>query len=236
VGQFETADYADGIDAAMAALDVAFIGPVDLSVDLGTPGEPDSERMRTATVAIEAAAAAHGTPLGIFAGSPEAAADALARGYRYIVTGSDLAMLATGARGTRLSSSPPNRGPRGVPASRRPRSRPRGRDRRVRSCWCPRDFASSTGPHSDQPASGGPSRHGPVARGMCHRQRGERTRGANTMAATRSVPQGGHFIGPKAAAEPRSILRELMAQLEAATTVLRTAESLLGELEQDRGD
>ncbi|WP_369046787.1 hypothetical protein [Sinomonas sp. P10A9] len=30
VGQFETADYADGIDAAMAALDVAFIGPVDL--------------------------------------------------------------------------------------------------------------------------------------------------------------------------------------------------------------
>ncbi|WP_422933021.1 HpcH/HpaI aldolase family protein [Sinomonas sp. P47F7] len=98
VGQFETADYDDGIDAAMSALDVAFIGPVDLSVDLGTPGQPDSDPMRAATAAIEAAAAAHGVPMGIFAGSPEAAAEAAARGYRYIVAGSDLTMLATGAR------------------------------------------------------------------------------------------------------------------------------------------
>ncbi|BCT75259.1 aldolase [Sinomonas cyclohexanicum] len=98
VGQFETADYADGIDAAMAALDVAFIGPVDLSVDLGTPGEQDSAPMRAAAEAIEAAAAARGVPMGIFAGSAEAAADAVARGYRYIVAGSDLTMLAGGAR------------------------------------------------------------------------------------------------------------------------------------------
>lgn len=98
VGQFETADYHDGIDAAMAALDVAFIGPVDLSVDLGTPGQLDSGPMRTATAAIEAAAAAHGVPMGIFAGSPEAAADASGRGYRYIVAGSDLNMIAAGAR------------------------------------------------------------------------------------------------------------------------------------------
>ena len=98
VGQFETADYSEGIDAAMAALDVAFIGPVDLSVDLGTPGRLDSEPMRAATEAIEAAAAARGVPRGIFAGSPEAADDAVARGYRYIVAGSDLTMLAGGAR------------------------------------------------------------------------------------------------------------------------------------------
>ncbi|MEA5456971.1 helix-turn-helix domain-containing protein [Sinomonas sp. JGH33] len=44
-------------------------------------------------------------------------------------------------------------------------------------------------------------------------------------------PQGGHFIGPKAAAEPRSVLRELRAQLETASAALRTAASLLGELE-----
>jgi hypothetical protein len=36
--------------------------------------------------------------MGIFAGSAEAAADAVARGYRYIVAGSDLTMLAGGAR------------------------------------------------------------------------------------------------------------------------------------------
>ncbi len=98
VGQFETADYAAGIDAAMAALDVAFIGPVDLSVDLGAPGELDSEPMRDAKGFIEAAAARHEVPMGIFAGSPEAAADAAARGYRYIVVGSDLTMLASGAK------------------------------------------------------------------------------------------------------------------------------------------
>lgn len=98
VGQFETADYADGIDAAMEALGVAFIGPVDLSVDLGTPGQLDSEPMRDAKAFVEAAGARHGVPMGIFAGSPEAAADAAARGYRYIVAGSDLTMLSGGAR------------------------------------------------------------------------------------------------------------------------------------------
>ncbi|WP_369046788.1 hypothetical protein [Sinomonas sp. P10A9] len=54
--------------------------------------------MRAAAEAIEAAAAARGVPMGIFAGSAEAAADAVARGYRYIVAGSDLTMVAGGAR------------------------------------------------------------------------------------------------------------------------------------------
>jgi DNA-binding GntR family transcriptional regulator len=49
-------------------------------------------------------------------------------------------------------------------------------------------------------------------------------------------PRGGHFIGPKAAAEPRSLLRELRAQLDAASAALRAAETLLGELEGDAGD
>lgn len=42
---------------------------------------------------------------------------------------------------------------------------------------------------------------------------------------------GGHFIGPKAAAEPRSILRELRTRFAAAATALRAAESLLCELD-----
>ena len=48
-------------------------------------------------------------------------------------------------------------------------------------------------------------------------------------------PRGGHFIGPKAAAEPRSIMRELRVQLDAAAAALRGAESLLRELEDDAG-
>ncbi|WP_415853239.1 hypothetical protein [Sinomonas sp. G460-2] len=49
-------------------------------------------------------------------------------------------------------------------------------------------------------------------------------------------PQGGHFIGPKAAAEPRSMLRVLRVQLDADASALRAAESLLGELENVRGN
>jgi len=98
VGQFETADYADGLDAAMAALDVAFIVPVDLSVDLGTPGDLSSPAMQEATAVIEAAASRAGVPMGIFAGTADAVAAARTKGYGYIVAGSDLTMLMAGAR------------------------------------------------------------------------------------------------------------------------------------------
>lgn len=57
---------------------------------------------------------------------------------------------------------------------------------------------------------------------------------SGTIVTTRG-PRGGHFIGPEAAAEPRSILRELRAQLDAATAALRAAESLLGELDDGKG-
>src|SRR5690242_2100308 len=56
---------------------------------------------------------------------------------------------------------------------------------------------------------------------------------ASGAVVTTRGPRGGHFIGPKPAAEPRSILRELRAQLDAASAALKAAESLLGELEDD---
>ncbi|GAB2754980.1 GntR family transcriptional regulator [Sinomonas soli] len=57
---------------------------------------------------------------------------------------------------------------------------------------------------------------------------------ASGQIITTRGPYGGHFIGPKAAAEPRSILNELRAQLETASTALQTAAALLGELEDER--
>jgi len=104
VGQFETADYTDGIDAAMAALDVAFIGPVDLSVDLGTPGRLDSPVMQEATSTVLRAAERAGIPAGIFAGSVAAVDAAWGQGFRYVVAGSDTAMLAAGAASLRPAS------------------------------------------------------------------------------------------------------------------------------------
>jgi 4-hydroxy-2-oxoheptanedioate aldolase len=97
IGQFETAGYSEDIDSAMAALDVAFIGPVDLSVDLGTPGDLGSGPMQQAAAGIEAAAAKFDGPMGVFAGSVDAAESARAKGYRYLVVGSDLTMLSAGA-------------------------------------------------------------------------------------------------------------------------------------------
>lgn len=55
---------------------------------------------------------------------------------------------------------------------------------------------------------------------------------AGAIVTTRG-PRGGHFIGPKAAAEPKSVLRELRTQLDSAAGALRAAEALLGELEND---
>jgi 2-keto-3-deoxy-L-rhamnonate aldolase RhmA len=53
--------------------------------------------MLQAVAAIEAAAGRHDVPMGIFAGSAESAETARAKGYRYIVVGSDLTMLSAGA-------------------------------------------------------------------------------------------------------------------------------------------
>jgi DNA-binding GntR family transcriptional regulator len=58
---------------------------------------------------------------------------------------------------------------------------------------------------------------------------------ASGAIVTTRGPRGGHFIGPKAAAEPRNVLRELRAQLDAAAAALRAAESLLGELGNQPG-
>jgi len=97
VGQFETANYAEALDEAVAALDVAFIGPVDLSLDLGTPGDLESTVVKEAIAEVERAAEKAGTPMGIYAGNAAAARAALDRGYRYVVVSSDLGVLAAGA-------------------------------------------------------------------------------------------------------------------------------------------
>jgi len=98
IGQLESVDYADGFDAIMSNLDVAFIGPTDLSVAAGTPGNITTGFAATTIDRIELAAARVGTPLGGWAPTAEAAAAMMERGYRYLVVGSDLSMLAASSR------------------------------------------------------------------------------------------------------------------------------------------
>jgi 2-keto-3-deoxy-L-rhamnonate aldolase RhmA len=97
VGQFETVRYDDPIADIAALLDVAFIGPADLSVAAGTPGSVDSGSAARVIEDVEAAAD-RGARLGSFVSSPAAARAAFERGYRYVVLGSDLALLGAGLR------------------------------------------------------------------------------------------------------------------------------------------
>jgi 2-keto-3-deoxy-L-rhamnonate aldolase RhmA len=100
VGQFESADLAgtERLAEAVAALDVAFIGALDLSVDTGSPGDTDSPQVRRVAADVESAAARTGTALGIFVGDAAQARQAIARGYRYVAIGADVSMLAAAAR------------------------------------------------------------------------------------------------------------------------------------------
>jgi 2-keto-3-deoxy-L-rhamnonate aldolase RhmA len=109
VGQFETADITAPLDDALADLDVAFIGSLDLSVDSGTPGNVASGEVRARVETVEAAARRTGTALGMFAGTVAAAQDALGAGYRYVAVAADLTLLGRGAgeavRGLREAGS-----------------------------------------------------------------------------------------------------------------------------------
>lgn len=98
IGQLESASYAEPLEDIVAELDVAFIGVLDLSVDLGCPGETGSPEVRALVERIEASARTTGAPLGTFAATPRDAKAALDAGYSYIALSSDLAALTSAAR------------------------------------------------------------------------------------------------------------------------------------------
>ncbi|MFJ6653292.1 HpcH/HpaI aldolase/citrate lyase family protein [Microbacterium sp. NPDC091313] len=97
VGQFETVRYDDPIADIASHLDIAFIGPTDLSVAAGTPGSLDEGAAAEVIAQVESAAHS-GAQLGTFVASPTAARDAFARGYRYVLLASDLAVLGSALR------------------------------------------------------------------------------------------------------------------------------------------
>ncbi|MFH1858070.1 MAG: aldolase/citrate lyase family protein, partial [Candidatus Omnitrophota bacterium] len=98
IGQFETREVEEPIDTMMQGLDVAFIGPMDLSVDFGAPGKFDHPEVVTRIREVEAAAARTGTHMGAFVGSVEQAAKLAAAGYRYLGVSGDITMLGNAAK------------------------------------------------------------------------------------------------------------------------------------------
>jgi 4-hydroxy-2-oxoheptanedioate aldolase len=95
--QVESAEAVANLDAILAVdgLDMVFVGPNDLSHSLGRPAEDELHRVIDDVLVRSHA---RGVLSGILAPTPELADRYLRAGVSLLLTGSDLAMLARGAR------------------------------------------------------------------------------------------------------------------------------------------
>jgi len=99
VGQLEADAAESPLAELIRGLDVAFIGLLDLTVDMGVPGKFDDPAVLQRVQEIKEAAAATSIPVGIYADSPERARRAMDAGYHYIALSSDLGALSSLAKG-----------------------------------------------------------------------------------------------------------------------------------------
>jgi 2-keto-3-deoxy-L-rhamnonate aldolase RhmA len=80
--------------AALDGVDVLFVGPRDLSHDLGVPGDLRAPAYLDALDHVRTAAHRHGKACGLLVPDGAAAADRRADGWAFIAIGSDTALLA----------------------------------------------------------------------------------------------------------------------------------------------
>lgn len=94
---------AEGVENAAAisavdGVDLVFIGPLDLSLTLGVPGEWVSLELASAIRQVQAAAEAHGKFFGITAAQPDVMAKWCSSAPQFVTIGSDVSMLQHAAR------------------------------------------------------------------------------------------------------------------------------------------
>lgn len=82
--------------AAVEGVDIVFVGPADLSASLGVPGQFAHPQLMAAFDQVERATRAAGKVLGTMLMPGQEAASLIARGYDFIVTGVDLALMRSG--------------------------------------------------------------------------------------------------------------------------------------------
>ena len=101
--QIESARAVDDVDkiAAIDGVDVLFVGPRDLSHDLGVPGDVTAPAYLAALDRVRSAAHQHGKACGLLVPDSAAAAARKTEGWTFITIASDSALLA-GALGTEL--------------------------------------------------------------------------------------------------------------------------------------
>jgi 2-keto-3-deoxy-L-rhamnonate aldolase RhmA len=83
--------------AAVDGVDVLFIGPGDLSTNMGAMGNPGAARVQRAISSVRKAASAAGKASGILAPAKADADRYLADGFTMVAVGSDLGLLARGS-------------------------------------------------------------------------------------------------------------------------------------------
>ncbi|GAA2473749.1 HpcH/HpaI aldolase family protein [Terrabacter carboxydivorans] len=84
--------------AALDGVDVLFIGPRDLSHDLGVPGDTTAPAFVEALETVLAAGKRHGRACGLLVNDGAAAAERLAQGWTFVAIGSDATLLAAASR------------------------------------------------------------------------------------------------------------------------------------------
>ena len=98
--QIEHADAVSRIDEilAVAGLDLALIGPYDLSGSMGLLGQVAHPQVQAAIARVLKAAQRAKVPIGIFGATANEANQYIAQGFAAILVGVDVAFLASGAR------------------------------------------------------------------------------------------------------------------------------------------
>lgn len=81
----------------MDGVDVLFVGPGDLSANMGAMGNPGAAHVQEAIASVRKAATAAGKASGILAPAKTDADRYLADGFTMVAVGSDLGLLARGS-------------------------------------------------------------------------------------------------------------------------------------------
>ncbi|GAA5162966.1 4-hydroxy-2-oxoheptanedioate aldolase [Pseudonocardia eucalypti] len=84
--------------ASIDGVDVLFVGPRDLTHDLGVPGRVTAPEYIDALEQVRLAAHKHGKARGLLVGDGDAARAKLAEGWTFVAVGSDTTLLAGAAR------------------------------------------------------------------------------------------------------------------------------------------
>jgi 2-keto-3-deoxy-L-rhamnonate aldolase RhmA len=99
VVQIETGEALGNLDAILSVprVDVAFVGPSDLTMSLGLVDDRGNPRVVKAMEQVIKACEEHGKTPGVLAATPDEAKRDVALGFRFIGLGSDVRFLQAGA-------------------------------------------------------------------------------------------------------------------------------------------